>query len=112
MANISNITYNSDYTTKSAILDGIQFNHIAVSGTGHSKLFYRANNIWNKNTNSYKCAVNAVDIDWNDAQLPNGDLESGNTKTITTTGDLLSLIDKMNEEIYVLSAAVIALGIK
>jgi len=49
--------------------------------------------------------INAVDIDWNSAVIPNGDLENGTSKTINTTGELLSLIDKMQEEIYVLSAA-------
>lgn len=49
--------------------------------------------------------VNAVDIDWNGGVLPNGDIETGNSVTINTTGELLSLINKMQEEIYVLSAA-------
>jgi hypothetical protein len=56
--------------------------------------------------------VNAVDIDWNGAVLPNGDIENGTSVTINTTGDLLKLIDKMNEQIYALSAAVIAIGTK
>lgn len=49
--------------------------------------------------------INAVDIDWNSAVIPNGDIENGTSVTINTTGDLLSLINKMQEEIYVLSAA-------
>lgn len=57
-------------------------------------------------------AINAVDIDWNGAVLPNGDIENGTSVTINTTGDLLKLIDKMNEQIYALSAAVIAIGTK
>ena len=56
--------------------------------------------------------INAVDIDWNGAVLPNGDIENGTSVTINTTGDLLKLIDKMNEQIYALSAAVIAIGTK
>ena len=56
--------------------------------------------------------VNAVDIDWNGAVLPNGNHETGSSSTINTTGDLLKLIDKMNEEIYTLAAAVIAIGTK
>ena len=56
--------------------------------------------------------VNAIDIDWNGAVLPNGDIENGTSVTINTTGDLLKLIDKMNEQIYALSAAVIAIGSK
>ena len=56
--------------------------------------------------------INAVDIDWNGAVLPNGDIENGKSVTINTTGDLLKLIDKMNEQIYALSAAVIAIGTK
>ena len=57
-------------------------------------------------------SINAVDIDWNGAVLPNGDIENGTSVTINTTGDLLKLIDKMNEQIYALSAAVIAIGTK
>lgn len=49
--------------------------------------------------------INAVEIDWNSAVIPNGDIENGTSKTINTTGDLLSLINKIQEEIYVLSAA-------
>ena len=56
--------------------------------------------------------INAIDIDWNGAVLPNGDIENGTSVTINTTGDLLKLIDKMNEQIYALSAAVIAIGTK
>ena len=56
--------------------------------------------------------INAVDIDWNGAVLPNGDIENGTSVTINTTGDLLKLIDKMNEQIYALAAAVIAIGTK
>ena len=56
--------------------------------------------------------INAVDIDWNGAVIPNGDIENGTSETINTTGELLSLINKMQEEIYVLSAAVVALSAK
>lgn len=56
--------------------------------------------------------VNAVDIAWNGAVLPKGDIANGSSKTINTTGDLLKLIDTMNEQIYALAAAVIAIGSK
>lgn len=54
--------------------------------------------------------INAVDIDWNQAILPNADLATGNGVTINTTGDLLNLINEMQKEIYVLSAAICALS--
>ena len=54
--------------------------------------------------------VNAVDIDWNNAELPNSDASTGGLKTIQTSGELLKLIDDMQKEIYVLTAAVISLA--
>lgn len=57
------------------------------------------------NEDGIQPVVNAVEIDWNGAVIPNGDIENGTSKTINTTGDLLSLINKIQEEIYVLSAA-------
>ena len=55
-------------------------------------------------------AINAVDIDWNGAVLPNGNIGNATSVTINTTGELLKLIDDMQKEIYALSAAVIAIG--
>ena len=54
--------------------------------------------------------INAIDIDWNNAKLPNSDSSTSGLKTIQTTGELLKLIDDMQKEIYVLTAAVIALN--
>ena len=56
--------------------------------------------------------INVVNVDWNGAVIPNGDLANGTSKTINTTGELLSLINEMQQEIYVLSAAVVALANK
>lgn len=56
--------------------------------------------------------VNAADIAWNGAVLPNGNISNATSVTINTTGDLLKLIDTMNEQIYALAAAVIAIGSK
>ena len=60
----------------------------------------------------YGGIINAYDIDWNEAEIPYGNLETGETVTINTTGELLSLISKMQQEIFVLSAAVAALSQK
>lgn len=54
--------------------------------------------------------VNIADIDWNGAVLPNANLQDGKSMTINTTADLLKLVNEMQKEIYVLSAAVIALS--
>lgn len=54
--------------------------------------------------------VNVVDIDWNGAVLEGADLENNANLTLNTSGDLLKLIEDIQKEIYVLSAAVIALG--
>ena len=54
--------------------------------------------------------INAVDIDWNGAVLPNGDITTGGSKTIATTGELMKMINEMQKEIYTLTAAVITLA--
>ena len=61
-------------------------------------------------TDGVESFINAVEIDWNGAVLPNGNIGNATSVTINTTGDLLKLIDDMQKEIYALSAAVIAIG--
>ena len=56
--------------------------------------------------------INGLEIDWNGAVLRNANFQSGGELTINTTGELLNLINEMQKEIYVLSAAVIALSSK
>ena len=53
--------------------------------------------------------INAIDIDWNNAVLPNANTSTGGSKTITNSGELLKLIDDIQKEIYVLSAAIVSL---
>lgn len=62
------------------------------------------------NTIGVDKSVNAVEIDWNGAVLKGADLENNANLTLNTSGDLLKLIEDIQKEIYVLSAAVIALG--
>jgi hypothetical protein len=56
-------------------------------------------------------SIVALDITWCDAQLPNSS-DTGGNKSISTTEDLLTLINEMNKRLYVLTAAVIALSNK
>ena len=102
-----------DKSTASAELDGIQFNRIERSGFNVAVKYVQPETPWSTlNTNtSIKPAVNAVDIDWNEAVIPYGNLETGASVTVNSTGELLSLISKMQQEIFVLSAAVAALSI-
>lgn len=111
MATISNITKNG-MTAVSAILDGISFNSITRSGFNSGSSYIKADTPWKllNNTAPMQYAINAVDIDWNEAVLPNSNLTSGGSVTIKTTGELLKLIDDMQQEIYTLAAAVIAIG--
>ena len=88
MANYSNLRMNTDYKSKSLILDGISFNHVQYRDSGHANLLGRKT--WDTTNASgtltdENYAVNAVDIDWNGAQV-------GNNVTIKTTGELLSWI--------------------
>ena len=110
---ISNIQ-KIDKATASAELDGIQFNRIGRSGFNVAVKYVQRETPWDTlDTNtSIKPAVNAVDIDWNEAVIPYGNLETGDSVTVNSTGELLSLISKMQQEIFVLSAAVAALSEK
>jgi len=47
--------------------------------------------------------INAIDIDWNNAKLPNVDTTVGGQKIIKNSGDILKLIDDMQKEIYILT---------
>ena len=47
--------------------------------------------------------INATDIDWNTAELPNSNITTGGLKTITNSGELLKLIDDIQKEIYILT---------
>ena len=86
----------------SAKLDGIQFNKIQKTGYNSVAKYVLADTPWytlNPST-SVKPAVNAVDIDWNEAVIPYGNLETGDSVTVNSTGELLSLISRMQQEIY------------
>ena len=96
----------------SAKLDGIQFNKIQYVGTNDSARTVQKTNPWSPEHPSTSMAytINAVDIDWNNAVIPYGNLETGENANVKTTGELLSLISKMQQEIFELSATVTALN--
>ena len=96
----------------SAKLDGIQFNKIQYVGTNDSARTVQKTNPWSPEHPSTSMAytINAVDIDWNNAVIPYGNLETGENVNVKTTGELLSLISKMQQEIFELSATVTALN--
>ena len=48
-------------------------------------------------------SINTIDIDWNNAELPNSDSLTGSSKTIQNSGELLKLINDMQKEIYILT---------
>ena len=101
-----------------ANIDGVEFNKIrGISNTlptGSPVSPASARNLWTNGTSSLSTwkGTNSVDIDWNGAVLPNANLTTGGSVTINTTGELLKLINDMQQEIYTLSAAVIAIGSK
>ena len=86
----------------SAKLDGIQFNKIQKTGYNSTAKYVLKNTPWYTldTTTPLKPAVNAVDIDWNEAVIPYGNLENGDSVTVNSTGELLSLISKMQQEVY------------
>ena len=113
---ISNIV-KTGLRTRSAVLDNIQFTNINISdGQGATLRRTRSEAPWKTASSEPQImsdsafAVSGIDIDWNGAVLPNGNLENSSSLTINTTGELLNLINEMQKEIYALSAAVIALA--
>lgn len=109
MANYSNLTFNSDYLSKSLTLDGISFNHVIYTDTHHTQILGRGT--WGTTNTSGTLiddnyAVNAVDINWNGAQPGLGESSTG----ITTTGELLKLIkdyaDKKLDSVPVATSSV------
>ena len=63
--------------------------------------------------NNFQKIINALEIDWNGAVLPDGNPSTGgSTNAINDTADILELINSMQKEIYVLTAAVVALAQK
>ena len=63
------------------------------------------------NYGEYAKLINAVEIDWNGAVLSDANPSNGGaTSQINDTAQLLDLINTMQKEIYVLTAAVIALS--
>ena len=99
---ISDIKTAGGLANSSAKLDGIQFNKIQNSGYNSVAKYVLKDTPWytlDANT-PVKPAVNAVDIDWNAAVIPYGNLETGESATVNSTGELLSLISRMQQEIY------------
>ena len=114
MSNLISNIISKNPAISSAQLDGIQFNNIQKKGFNSTVKYVREGNPWSTlNTSTpVQPTVNAVDIDWNEAVIPYGNLETGESVTVNSTGELLSLISKMQQEIFVLSAAVAALSEK
>ena len=83
----------------SAKLDGIQFNKIQKTGYNSTAKYVLKNTPWYTldTTTPLKPAVNAVDIDWNEAVIPYGNLETGDSVTVNSTGELLSLISQISK---------------
>lgn len=92
--------------------NGIQFTVTNANSSARPFKFYNGTNgdFSDAQTDGLEPFINGVEIDWNGAVLPNSDLSTGSSVTINTTGELLSLIDQMQQEIYTLAAAVIAIG--
>ena len=111
MPNVSNIS-KVDLVSSSAKLDGIQFNKIQNTGYNSNTKYVLVNTPWKTldAQTPLQPAVNAVDIDWNEAVIPYGNLENGDSATVNSTGELLSLISRMQQEIFELSATVTALN--
>ena len=99
MSNKINNINKETLTISSAELDGIQFNNIYRSGYNSVKRYVLADTPWYTldAQTSVKPAVNAVDIDWNAAVIPYGNLENGDSATVNSTGELLSLISQISK---------------
>jgi len=79
-------------------------------GKKYTNLNNILNGVYDPDQQNVEKSINTVEIDWNGAVLKGADLENNANLTLNTSGDLLKLIEDIQKEIYVLSAAVIALG--
>lgn len=88
----------------------VSFNSIGQGPVRIAKVMNRNSDY---DVNQIYSLINAVEIDWNGAVLSDGNPSTGGaTSAISSTADLLELINTMQKEIYVLTAAVIALAQK
>ena len=93
--------------------NGITFNDVYKDGgTKHEDTIIQStyNSSYSTPSSLNFPLVNAVDIDWDGAVLEGANLKNNTDVTLKTSGQLLKLIEDIQKEIYVLSAAVIALG--
>ena len=97
------------YTNNEITFNNLESNP-SPKKTINGKLFSTLNDFEYANEDGIKPVVNAVEIDWNGAILPNAEITTGGPKTINTTGELLNLVNEMQKEIYTLTAAVIAVA--
>ncbi len=111
MATITNIKKGKK--TSSANIDNIQFNSITNLGYGKNIKWVQGDNPWKQTAQSapeIKYAINAVDIDWNAADLSNiGTQSVSMPTTLYTSGDLLMTIKYLVAENNKLQATVAAL---
>ena len=87
---IENKTFNGRQAA--ATFDGIHFGRIPTAGMSKVTIMNMAANIWKDTSDTWQSAINAVDIDWNDAEVEDG-------VVIKTTGELLSWIKSKSSEI-------------
>ena len=92
MSNLISNIISKNPAISSAQLDGIQFNNIQKKGFNSTVKYVREGNPWSTLDTStpVQPAVNAVDIDWNEAVIDENTI-------IKTTGELLSLIKYIKE---------------
>ena len=97
---INNITFNNVPSQKSGTV--VADHLIPMTAKSYSTVQDYVNN-------GFTPLFDAININWNGAVLPNGS-STGGSITIERTDQLLELINNMQDEIYVLTAAVIALS--
>jgi len=102
MATYTDITINQNTGIGSGKIDGILFSSVNLAEGSFpvsQPKVAPVNSIFDPSGNQTNKAliINAVDIDWNGAQL--------NDNTINTTGELLSTISYLQEKVYALENA-------
>jgi hypothetical protein len=90
----------------------VTFNNVSNGFKQNNKKFVKLQNVASSpEFNDFTKLVNTVEIDWNGATLDAADPASGGSYgPINDSAQLLELINTMQKEIYVLTAAVIALA--
>lgn len=102
--------YDNNSKFPSFKIDGVNFTDFSYEGSGYEQGFFTfvplnsAGNMQRAILNNELDAINhlysMLFINWNGAEIENGNLENGNTKVISSTPEFLSIFQNLCKKVY------------